>query len=127
MKRIYRFQHFKESKILGLQFLPVQVGTNNLILEICRSHTDGLIGREIKRDGMIFIFNNPMNMSFHTKGCIESIDIVFVLNNRIVKIFSRCEPNSNTDFCCDMADTVLEFSSGTCDNLGIKVGIFCNI
>lgn len=106
----------------------MQVGINgNLFqMEICSNHGKGLIGRGIKYDGIIFKFDLPQPLVFHTIGCIIPIDIVFIMNNEIVKIYNSCEPGMQS-ITCEEADTVLEFHSGTCKKLGIEVGTFCSI
>jgi len=126
MSYIENFEEFNESDS-KLKFLPINLGGNKLVCEICRSHKDGLIGRNIERDGMVFLFEDAQALSFHTKGCIIPIDIVFVLDKKVVKIEENCKPNSIKKFECGKGDTVLEFPAGTCKNLGIKPGIFCNI
>jgi uncharacterized membrane protein (UPF0127 family) len=123
MALIKTFSAFNES---GKTFITAHIGDNNVRCELCSSHEDGLIGRRIEGDGMIFQFHNPQPLVFHTKGCIESIDIVFLLDGRIIKIESQCKPNSRNNFSCDRADTVLEFPAGTCNNLGIKIGDLVN-
>lgn len=107
--------------------IPVNICDSIFKIEVCKNPTEGLIGRSIKYDGMIFQFENARPLSFHTRGCIEAIDIVFILRDQIVKIEKNCQPDSPNNFDCPEADTVLEFPSGTCENLGIEVGIFCNI
>jgi len=107
--------------------VPVNIMDHMFKMEICKVPSEGLIGRDIKYDGMIFQFEKAQPLSFHTKGCITSIDIVFILNGQIVKIEENCEPNTPNNFECIKADTVLEFPAGTCKKLGIETGLFCNI
>ena len=121
-------RHIKEyADFWDSNSMPVGIMDHLLKVEICKNPAEGLIGRDIKYDGMIFKFENAKPLSFHTKGCIVPIDIVFILNDEIVKIEEYCEPNTPNNFECGKADTVLEFPAGTCKNLGISVGIFCNI
>lgn len=106
--------------------IPVGINDNIFRMEVCLDPGVGLIGRRIKYDGMIFQFHDPKPLVFHTVGCIIPIDVVFILNDEIVKIYSACEPGMGS-ITCQRADTVLEFPSGTCKNLGIEEGTFCNI
>ena len=123
MRLIKNFIAYNES---SKKFINARIGNNNFRCELCNSHRDGLIGRTIEGDGMIFQFDTPQKLVFHTKGCIQSIDIVFLLNNKIVKIESNCKPNSAKYFSCESAETVLEFPAGTCNNLGIKIDNLVN-
>ena len=73
-----------------------------------RESLDGCMGFKLKRG-----FH-----SFWMKDCIIPLDIVFVLNNRINKIFRDCQPCSGEE--CQhftaAADHVFEFPSGTCSD-----------
>jgi len=106
--------------------MKIGINDNLFLMEICSAHEEGLIGRSIKYDGMIFKFPLPQSLVFHTKGCIVPLDIVFILKDKIVKIYNSCETGIKS-IPCDNADTVLEFHSGTCKKLGIEVGTFCSI
>lgn len=116
----------KYSDFIQGDSMPVAINDNLFRMEICSNHEEGLIGREIKYDGMIFKFPSPQALVFHTVGCIAPMDIVFILNDQIVKIYNSCEPGMKS-ITCEKGDTVLEFHSGTCKKLGIEEGTFCNI
>ena len=120
-KYVINYQDFYEDGSV-----PVGIGDHLFRMERCLDHERGLIGREIEFDGMIFHFDAPQPMVFHTKGCIIPIDIVFILNDKIVQINSACNPGM-TSISCPKADTVLEFPGNTCKKLGIEIGTFCNI
>ena len=113
---------YKNFKSQESEFVEVTIGENHFKCEICSSNEDGLIGRAIEEDGMIFKFPQPMPLVFHTRGCIESIDIVFVNMGKIVKIFNECPPDSPNDFKCFQGDCVLEFPAGTCERTPIVIG-----
>ncbi len=106
--------------------IPVGINDHLFRMEVCTDPQVGLIGRHIKYDGMIFQFHQSKPLVFHTIGCIVPIDIVFIHNDEIVKIYNSCEPGIES-ITCENADTVLEFHSGICKKLGIKEGTFCNI
>jgi uncharacterized membrane protein (UPF0127 family) len=83
-----------------------------------RSNLDGTMGFKLKK-GI---------HSFWMKDCLIPLDIIFVLNNKITKIFRNCEP-CNSDDCETyqaMADYVFEFPSGTCEdfNEGDKTNLY---
>lgn len=73
-----------------------------------RNHLHGCMGFKLKKG-----FH-----SFWMKDCLIPLDIVFVLNDRINKIFRDCQPCSGDD--CNhftaAADHVFEFPSGTCSD-----------
>lgn len=86
----------------------------------------GMSGREALDGCMGF----KMKRGFHTfwmKDCIIPLDIVFVMNGKINKIFRDCQPCSGED--CNRytaaADHVFEFPSGTCENF--KEGDHANL
>lgn len=106
----------------GTSYTPVKIGYHNLQMEDCKNPYTGLVGRGIKGDGMIFKFETPRELSFHTMGCIIPMDIVFVLKNKIVKIEHNCQINTSGGLVCKLSDTVLELPAETCKNLNIQVG-----
>ena len=76
----------------------------------------GMMGRDILNGCMVF----KMKKGHHTfwmKNCNISLDIVFVMDNRITKIHSNCQP---CDECKErfsgFGDYVIEFPSGTAKN-----------
>ncbi len=77
----------------------------------------GMSGRDTLNGCMGF----KLNKGFHTfwmKDCIIPLDIVFVLNGRINKIFRDCQP-CNGDQCkrfTAAADHVFEFPAGNCSD-----------
>jgi uncharacterized protein len=86
----------------------------------------GMMGRTELNGCMVF----KMKKGYHTfwmKNCKIPLDIVFVLNNRISKIHSNCQPCD--DECMDRytgaGDHVIEFPAGTAD--GWKPGDFVNM
>jgi uncharacterized membrane protein (UPF0127 family) len=102
------------------EFVKVRLGSHNFLLEFCRDNEAGLIGRKILEDGMIFQFPDSSQKVFHTKGCIEPIDIVFCNKGQVQKIYHDCQPNSEEMLVCLESDTVIELPSGTCFSFSIK-------
>lgn len=124
MCHIKSFEQFNENLS---NFTRVTIGNNNLKCEICKSHKDGLIGRKILGDGMIFIFEKSNELSFHTNGCIIPIDIIFINNSRVVEIHKNCQPNSNLSYDCSNANVVIELPGNSCDSLRIAIGDLVSI
>ena len=44
----------------------------------------GMMGREYLEGGMLFIFSNVSERSFWMKDCVMSLDIVFIVNGKVV-------------------------------------------
>ena len=77
----------------------------------------GLMGRE-SLDGCAVFKVGKGHHSFWMKDTLIPLDIVFILNNRISRIHSNCQP---CDGECNqrytgIGDHVLEFSAGTASN-----------
>lgn len=79
------------------------------------------------RNGMMFkTFNYPHNgmlfmmkansHCFWMKNCIVPLDIIFIKNGRISKIYDNCKPciTHNCKSYCGDGDMVLELEGGTC-------------
>lgn len=83
----------------------------------------GLGGRDEICDycGMLFQFSYPDRHEFWMKDMRFSLDIVWILNNRIVYI-ARNVPKTHSEIITPdyPADRVLELNGGACDKNGIK-------
>lgn len=86
----------------------------------------GMMGRD-QLDGCMGFKMKKGFHSFWMKDCLIPLDIVFVLNDRINKVFTDCQPCSGDD--CKRytaaADHVFEFPAGTCSDF--KVGDSANL
>ena len=97
-------------------------------LEECTDHEKGLSGREHlhPKDGMLFQFDEPGKRPFHMKGCKIPLDILFIKNNEIRKIYHNCPP-CDGDICekytCEDSDLVVELKGGTCKSKNISEGL----
>lgn len=86
----------------------------------------GMMGREQLNGCMGF----KLKKGYHTfwmKDCLIPLDIVFVLNGKINKIFKNCQPCSE-EICerfTAAADHVFEFPGGTSDQF--SEGDFVNL
>jgi uncharacterized membrane protein (UPF0127 family) len=76
--------------------------------------------------GMLFIFPERQVRSFWMKNMLFSIDIVWIDNNKIVKIDRDLQPEGEKpehNYSSIMpVDTVLELNAGYCDLHNIKEG-----
>ena len=74
-------------------------------------------------DGMLFLMESE-DHSFWMRGCITNLDILFIQNGVISKIYHNCKP-CNTDICDNYlgsGDMVLELHGNTCKKLNINEG-----
>jgi uncharacterized membrane protein (UPF0127 family) len=79
-------------------------------------------------DGMFFIVEEG-DHCYWMKDCIIPLDIIFIKDSRIVKIYNDCQP-CNEDNCptyCSQADKVLEISGGLSKKFNFKEGDNVNI
>jgi|TARA_R110000744_G_scaffold14437_1_gene41119 uncharacterized membrane protein (UPF0127 family) len=73
----------------------------------------GMMGREYLEGGMLFIFSNVSERSFWMKDCVMSLDIVFIVNGKVTKVYYDCPPcdKSKCISYYGIADKVLELES----------------
>lgn len=105
-----------------------EIGRGLFCLEECTDFQKGLSGRDHmgNKNGMIFKFDGHDQRSFHMKGCLIPLDILFIKNNKIEKIYHNCSPCMEEEcekYTCDSADTVIELPGGTCERSGISEGL----
>ncbi len=62
------------------------------------SRSTGMMGREYLNGGMLFLFPEVAERSFWMKNCLIHLDIIFIVNNKITKIYRDCPP-CNTNNC----------------------------
>ena len=94
--------------ILDNKVLPLEImSTPNAI-------STGMMGREYIDGGMLFIFPSVSERSFWMKDCLISLDIIFIINNKVTKVHYNCPPcyKSNCESYEGVADKVLEVPSG---------------
>jgi len=107
----------------------MKVKINNNIFDVKTSLTkkdnqNGMMGKKFDDfDGMLFFVKNTKH-SFWMKNCIVHLDIIYINENKIVKIHHNCKPCYNGD--CDSydgyGDLVLELPGGSCKKYGISDG-----
>jgi hypothetical protein len=82
----------------------------------------GMMGKKFTRfDAALFVMNRAES-SFWMKNCIIPLDVVFVHNGIITKIYHNCPP-CNKEPCKNYegkGEFVLELEGGTCKKLNIK-------
>jgi len=103
--------------ILDNKVLPLEImSTPNAI-------STGMMGRESIDGGMLFVFSEVSERSFWMKDCLISLDIVFIIDNKVTKVHRNCPP-CRKDKCLSyhgIANKVLEFPAGRCS---VEVGDF---
>lgn len=76
-----------------------------------------------KNEGMFFLLDEHEHC-FWMKDCIIPIDMLFIKDGVIVKIFAECPPcrESQCETYCSVCDRVLEIGGGVTKEFGIKEG-----
>lgn len=79
-------------------------------------------------NGMLFMLKNERHC-FWMKNCIIPLDIIFIKNKKITKIYHNCQPciDGNCDNLCGYGDMVLEIAAGTCEKYNITEASKMNI
>lgn len=113
--------------------MKLVVNDNQFKLKICftqKQIKEGMMGKKFDDfDGMLFILS-PGSQSFWMYGCIIPLDIIFINDDEIVKIYSNCIPCNNEPcdrYISNHSNLVLELPGGSCDRLGINVGDKINL
>lgn len=109
-------------------FALARLGSNTFLLEYCEDFEKGLSGREHLHDneGMLFPLNQKNKVSFHMKDCLIPLDIIFIEDGIIKKIFHECQPckeGNCINFEDGSVDTVIELPGGSCKSNSIKEGL----
>lgn len=73
--------------------------------------------------GLLFTYNAPQPLTFWMGKVSFPIDIIFAdAQNKIVKIYRNCQPNSTELYSCDNASKVIEVVGSFCAFHDINVG-----
>ncbi len=115
--------------------VDLSIGGNIIKTEVVFSREaqyKGLSNREeiSEKEGMLFVFNDDSQKTFLMRDMLFPLDIIFLENGRIRKIYSNLEPegpNPNNKYVYGPADVVLELRAGTSEKFGIKEGMWFNI
>ena len=76
--------------------------------------TVGMMGRSTLDGGMLFVFPEVAERSFWMKDCLISLDIVFIIGDKVTKVHRDCPP-CNENKCesyYGIGDKVLEVAAG---------------
>ncbi len=92
--------------------------------------TNGLSGRNSlpQNQGMLFVFEKPSYYSFWMRDMKFPLDIIFILDNKVVRVFENMPAAAAGDtnpaqFGSDvLSDKVLEINAGAAKKNKIKVG-----
>lgn len=81
--------------------------------------------------GMLFIFYRPLKTSFWMKNVEIPLDIIFLNNDKIVKVYHNVPP-CKVEPCTlypsvDYVNSVIELNAGTCNKYDIKEGDAINV
>jgi uncharacterized membrane protein (UPF0127 family) len=115
-----------------------EIGNQKIKLEVAQTKeeiTRGLMGRQsLAQDhGMVFLFHPASEERFWMAHCFISLDMLFVRDGKIVKIFENVPPcrEENTDRCptypaatepAIVVSEVVEVNGGYAKAHGIKEG-----
>lgn len=123
---MYTFNYWKDPEYS--EFHLVKIGDNTFVLEECKNLSEGLSKREhlLENEGMLFNFSKKSQRSFHMKDCIIPLDIIFIEEGIVKKIFHNCPPcqdNECQKYEYHSTDTVVELLGGTCKKNNITEGL----
>jgi uncharacterized membrane protein (UPF0127 family) len=109
-------------------FHLVKIGDHTFFLEECKDFKKGLSHREhlLENEGMLFNFKEKKKVSFHMKDCLIPLDIIFIKDGIIKKIFHNCQPcidGNCTNFEDEDIDTVVELAGESCKTNSIQEGL----
>jgi len=99
---------------------------NTKVLKTPKNITNGMMGKTFddKFDALLFDTNiiNTQEQSFWMKNCIVPLDIIFIKNGKINKIYNNCPPctTNNCKKYSGKGDYIIEMPGGTCKNLKFK-------
>jgi uncharacterized membrane protein (UPF0127 family) len=85
----------------------------------------GMMGKKFTNEffALLFVMGTPKS-SFWMKNCIVPLDVVFIKNGIIAKIYHNCPPCTG-DVCKSYpgeGELVMELPGGSCKDLKIKRG-----
>jgi len=99
------------------------------VLQTQREIMLGMMGKRFSGEfgALLFVFQtgNKKETAFWMKNCLVPLDVVFINNGKINKIYHNCPPCIDKDECKTYpgkGDLVLELPGGTCRELNIKRG-----
>ena len=103
---------------LDLSNIPIEV------MDTPNKKMMGMMGRDHLDGAMVFPFDEVGEKSFWMKNCLIKLDIIFIVGNKITKIYSSCPP-CEKNYCekyIGLGDKVLELNGGMANNLKLGIG-----
>lgn len=110
----------------------ITINSASFQVELARTQKEqvrGLSGRESlpKDTGMLFLFDKPLYHSFWMRGMKFPLDIIFILNDKVMAVYENLPPASeaiNPPIYGSevIADKVLEINAGEAGKNNIKIG-----
>jgi uncharacterized protein len=79
-------------------------------------------------EGMLFVFDKPSYYSFWMRGMKFPLDIIFILDGKVVGVFENLPPAADTDRSPPtwgsklVSDRVLEINAGLVKKYNIRIG-----
>jgi uncharacterized membrane protein (UPF0127 family) len=115
------------------QLVPLRVGSNTVQVEIRDDEAErelGFSGRATigENEGMLFIFDQPLQPTFWMKDMQFSLDVLWIRDGRVVEIEenvvhpTQAAPVVKTMIPQNPVDMVLEVPSGWVSRMGAKAG-----
>lgn len=125
-----RNQSDKYEVITGVYKNPRNNTTINLKLEVANTHDKreyGLMDRTSLdwNSGMLFIFEEPQNLSFWMKNTLISLDIIFLdSSQKVINIHKNTIPNNTKNIYSsnNLAKYALEVNGGWSDYYSVQAG-----
>ena len=119
---------YKDNDILTAKIKSSQLEL--LVAESDAAKSKGLGGRLlIPKDGMIFFFDKPQQLTFLMREMYFPIDIVWILEKKIIGFAQNIHPEPATPLSDlkryrspSLADTVIELKAGDIKRLNLKIG-----
>jgi len=100
--------------------MNIKINNHQFFVKIAKTPKDIKNGMMFKtfnypHNGMLFIMKGQKHC-FWMKNCIIPLDIIFIKNNKISKIYDNCKPciGNVCETHCGNGDMVLELEGGTC-------------
>lgn len=111
----------------------IRIGSTRIKVDIAddlMEQVQGLSGRDSVCDGcgMLFVYDQPQAVTFWMKDMKFALDIIYIRDKKIVKIFENVPPPSQTGgvpkvvSSRESANAVLEVNGGFSRKHGIKAG-----
>lgn len=87
----------------------------------------GMMGRTFSKNFSAVLFVMPVEeSSFWMKNCIIPLDVVFIQDGKVTKMYHNCPPCLKSENKCKsypgVGNLVLELEGGTCKQLKLKRG-----